>query len=139
MSLKLVGVTACPTGIAHTFMAAEKLEKTAKTLGHTMKVETNGSGGAENVLTKDEIAAADVVIIAADTKVETKRFAGKKVLFASVSDGIKNAKALIEKAEAGEIPVFQVDQPKASEPKPSSVKPEGEKSKGFFKSLFGKK
>ena len=74
---RLVGVTSCPTGIAHTFMAAEALQKAAKALGHTIKVETQGSVGAQNTLTDAEIAQADVVVIAADTKVDTSRFAGK--------------------------------------------------------------
>ena len=73
----MLAVTACPTGIAHTFMAAENLENTGKKLGVALKAETNGSGGAQNVLTKDEIAAADCIIIAADKNVEMARFDGK--------------------------------------------------------------
>ena len=75
----LVGITSCPTGIAHTFMAAEALQKAAKALGHTIKVETQGSVGAKNQLTPEDIAAADAVVIAADTKVDVPRFAGKAV------------------------------------------------------------
>lgn len=74
---RLVGITACPTGIAHTFMAAEALQKAAAAMGHTIKVETQGSVGAKNQLTPEDIAAADAVVIAADTKVDTSRFAGK--------------------------------------------------------------
>lgn len=132
MSLKLVGVTACPTGIAHTFMAAEKLAKTAKLNGHTMKVETNGSAGAENVLTAEEIAAADAVIIAADTRVETDRFIGKKVIITSVSAGIHKAAELIAQAETGEIPVFtgKIEEEESSEPSAIAK---------FFRQLFKKK
>jgi len=92
---KIVAVTACPTGIAHTFMAAEKIEQTAKELGHEVKVETNGSAGVENKLTASDIANADLVIIAADTNVEMTRFDGKVVIEAPVKDGIHNAKKLI--------------------------------------------
>lgn len=103
---KLLGVTACPTGIAHTYMAAEALEKKAKELGHTIKVETRGSGGAKNVLTDSEIAAADCIIICADTNVPMERFDGKKVIVRQVSDGINKAEELIKKAENGEAEVY---------------------------------
>jgi PTS system fructose-specific IIC component len=92
---KIVAVTACPTGIAHTFMAAEKLEQTAKALGHEIKVETNGSAGVENGLTKADIEAADLVIVAADTKVEMNRFNGKVLVNTGVQDGIHKAEKLI--------------------------------------------
>lgn len=95
---KILAVTACPTGIAHTYMAAENIEKTAIAKGYEIKVETNGSSGAENVLTEEEIKQADAIIIAADTKVKTARFNGKRVLFASVTQGIKEPDELIEKA-----------------------------------------
>lgn len=95
---KILAVTACPTGIAHTYMAAENIEKAAIAKGYEIKVETNGSSGAENVLTEEEIKQADAIIIAADTKVQTARFNGKRVLFASVTQGIKEPDALIEKA-----------------------------------------
>lgn len=104
---RVLAVTACPTGIAHTYMAAEALEKAGKKLGISVKAETDGSGGAKNVLTPEEIAAADGIIVAADRNVETARFAGKKVLFVPVSDGIHKAEALIKKIEAGNAPVYQ--------------------------------
>lgn len=103
----IVAVTACPTGIAHTYMAAEALEKKAKELGYQIKVETRGSGGAKNVLTEDEIAKADGVIVACDTKVPTDRFDGKKVIECQVSDGINKAEELVKRAAAGDAPVFK--------------------------------
>ncbi len=103
----IVAVTACPTGIAHTYMAAEALEKKAKELGYQIKVETRGSGGAKNVLTEDEIAKASGVIVACDTKVPTDRFDGKKVIECQVSDGINKAEELIKRAAAGDAPVFK--------------------------------
>ena len=103
----IVAVTACPTGIAHTYMAAEALEKKAKELGYQIKVETRGSGGAKNVLTEDEIAKAAGVIVACDTKVPTDRFDGKKVIECQVSDGINKAKELVKRAAAGDAPVFK--------------------------------
>lgn len=106
---KILGVTACPTGIAHTYMAAEALEKKAKELGHNIKVETRGSGGAKNVLTDAEIEAADCIIVCADTNVPMERFAGKKVIVRQVSDGINKAKELIEKAAAGDAEVYHAD------------------------------
>ena len=104
---RVLAVTACPTGIAHTFMAAEALTKAGKKLGIPVKAETNGSGGAKNVLTAEEIKNADGIIIAADKNVETARFAGKKVLFTSVSKGIHNAEELINKIESGDVPVYE--------------------------------
>jgi PTS system fructose-specific IIC component len=95
---KLVAVTSCPTGIAHTYMAAEALQMAAKELGYEMKVETQGSVGAENVLTDEDIAAADAVIIAADTNVDQARFAGKPLLEVPVKEAIKDSKGLIERA-----------------------------------------
>ncbi|NLG93228.1 MAG: PTS transporter subunit EIIA [Clostridiales bacterium] len=103
---RLLAVTACPTGIAHTYMAAESLEKAAKKLGVSLKVETDGSGGAENVLTKEEIAQAECIIIAADRQVEMARFNGKKVLQVKASDGINHAPELIRRALDGNAPVF---------------------------------
>ena len=104
---RVLAVTACPTGIAHTFMAAEALTKAGKKLGISVKAETNGSGGAKNVLTAEEIKNADGIIIAADKNVDTARFAGKKVLFTSVSKGIHNAEELINKIESGDAPVYE--------------------------------
>ena len=104
--IKVLAVTACPTGIAHTYMAAEALEKAGKKLGITIKVETNGSGGAKNVLTAEEIANCDGIIVAADKSVEMARFEGKKVIATKVSDGIKIPEELIERIEKGDAPVY---------------------------------
>ena len=103
----IVAVTACPTGIAHTYMAAEAIEKKAKELGYQVKVETRGSGGAKNVLTDDEIAKAAGVIVACDTNVPTDRFDGKKVIECQVSDGINKAEELIKRIAAGDAPIFK--------------------------------
>jgi fructose-specific phosphotransferase system IIB component len=97
--MKIVAVTACPTVIAHTYMAAEQLEKTAKSLGHEIRVETQGSMGIENELSSKEIAAADVAIFAVDIEVERlERFEGKKVVRVGVTEAIKNPKAVLSKA-----------------------------------------
>lgn len=106
---EVLAVTACPTGIAHTFMAAEALEKSAEANGISIKVETNGSGGAKNVLTDEEIANAKCIIIAADKKVEMARFNGKKVIMAKVSDGIHKADELIKKANSSSASVYNHD------------------------------
>ena len=103
---RVLAVTACPTGIAHTYMAAEALEKAGKKLGYPLKAETNGSGGAKNILTDTEIATADGIIVAADKSVEMARFDGKKVLSVSVSEGIKNPEALINQIISGDVPVY---------------------------------
>lgn len=103
---KVLAVTACPTGIAHTYMAAEALEKAGKRLGISIKVETNGSGGAKNILTPEEIAACDGIIVAADKTVEMARFNGKKVISTKVSDGIKIPDELIQRIEKGDAPVY---------------------------------
>ncbi|MBO5458800.1 MAG: PTS sugar transporter subunit IIA [Lachnospira sp.] len=103
---RVLAVTACPTGIAHTYMAAEALEKAGNALGVALKAETNGSGGAKNVLTDEEIAACDGIIIAADKNVETARFDGKPVLFVKVSDGIHKPEELINKIINKEVPVY---------------------------------
>ncbi|NMO14336.1 PTS transporter subunit EIIC [Pyxidicoccus fallax] len=97
---RLVAITACPTGIAHTFMAAEALTRAAKAKGYTIKVETQGSVGAKNLLTPEEIAAADAVIIGADTHVSTERFAGKRLLKTSVGEALKQADSVISRALA---------------------------------------
>lgn len=104
--INILGVTGCPTGIAHTYMAAEGLEKAAAKAGCKIKVETRGSGGAKNVLTAQEIEAADCIIVAADTKVPMERFNGKKVIIAAVSDGISKADELIARAVSGDVPVY---------------------------------
>ena len=103
---RILAVTACPTGIAHTYMAAEGLEKAAKAKGCFIKVETRGSGGAKNVLTAEEIKNADCIIVAADTKVPMDRFNGKKLIEVQVSDGISKADKLIEQAMSGKVPVY---------------------------------
>lgn len=103
----IVAVTACPTGIAHTYMAAEAIEKKAKELGYQVKVETSGSAGAKNVLTDDEIAKATGVIVACDTNVPTDRFDGKKVIECQVSDGINKTEELVKRIAAGDAPVFK--------------------------------
>lgn len=92
---KIVAITSCPTGIAHTYMAAEGLERGAKKLGHTIKVETQGSIGVENRLTESEIAEADLVIIAADTKVDLSRFTSKKIFESESTAAIKDGAGLI--------------------------------------------
>jgi len=103
---KLLAVTSCPTGIAHTYMAAEALEKAAKAADCQIKIETRGSAGAKNVLTAEEIAAADCIIVAADAKVPMDRFNGKKVISCQVSDGIGKADQLVEQAVNGNVEVF---------------------------------
>lgn len=104
--IQILAVTACPTGIAHTFMAAESLEQHAKKRGISIKVETNGSGGAKNILTDAEIAAADGIIVAADKNVAMARFNGKKVVITKVADGINTADELIDRALKGDAPVY---------------------------------
>lgn len=102
----VLAVTACPTGIAHTFMAAESLENKAREMGITIKVETNGSGGAKNVLTAKEIRAAKGIIVAADKNVEMQRFYGKRLLQVPVADGIRKPEVLLGKILQGEAPVY---------------------------------
>lgn len=104
--VKLLAVTSCPTGIAHTYMAAEALEKAAKAAGCQIKIETRGSAGAKNVLTAEEIEAADCIIVAADAKVPMDRFNGKKVISCQVSDGIGKADQLVKQAVNGNVEVF---------------------------------
>lgn len=103
---RVLAVTACPTGIAHTYMAAEALEHAGKKLGISLKVETDGSGGAGNVLTKSEIEEAEAIILAADKKVELARFDGKPIVMASVADGIHKAEELITQAVSGRVPLY---------------------------------
>lgn len=114
---KIVAVTSCPTGIAHTYMAAEGLEKAAKKLDVAMKVETRGSGGAKNVLTDADIKNADCVIVAADAKVPMDRFDGKKLIQVKVADGINKAEELIKKAQSGNVSVYKASGADASEEK----------------------
>ena len=106
---RVLAVTACPTGIAHTYMAAEALVKAGEKMGITVKVETNGSGGAKNVLTAEEIANCDGIIVAADKSVETARFDGKPVYSTKVSDGINKPEELIKKIINGQAPVYHAD------------------------------
>lgn len=106
---RILAVTACPTGIAHTYMAAEALEKAGEKLGYPLKAETNGSGGAKNILTKQEIAECDGIIIAADKNIEMARFDGKPVLKVSVSSGINKPEELIKKIVDGKASVYHHD------------------------------
>lgn len=103
---KVLAVTACPTGIAHTYMAAEALQEMADKLGVAMKVETNGSGGVKNKLTAKEIEEAEGIIVAADKNVPVERFAGKPVIFVKVADGINKPKELIEEILSGKVPAY---------------------------------
>lgn len=123
---RVLAVTACPTGIAHTYMAAESLENMAKKLGVSIKVETDGSGGAQNVLTKEEIEAAEAIIVAADKNVGMARFNGKPVIQVPVADGIHKAEELINRAVSGSVPVYH-HQEDGSE---SSASDEGKDSIG---------
>lgn len=103
---RILAVTACPTGIAHTYMAAEALEKAGKEMGIPLKAETNGSAGAKNILTKKEIEECDGIIVAADKNVEMARFDGKPVISTKVADGIHKPKELIKKIESGQVPIY---------------------------------
>ncbi len=103
---KILAVTSCPTGIAHTYMAAEGIEKAAKARNCSVKIETRGSGGAKNVLTPQEIKEADCIIVAADAQVPMDRFDGKKVIACQVSDGISKAGELLDRAISGDAPVY---------------------------------
>ncbi|WP_066189824.1 PTS fructose transporter subunit IIABC [Gracilibacillus timonensis] len=107
--IELLAVTGCPTGIAHTYMAADALKDKAKAKGISIKVETNGSDGVKNRLTDDEIQQAKAIIVAADTKVEMNRFDGKKVLRRGVTDGIRKTDELIDTAMSGDVPVYEGD------------------------------
>lgn len=126
--VKILAVTSCPTGIAHTYMAAEGLEKAAKAKNCYIKVETRGSGGAKNVLTDKDIEDADFIIIAADAKVPMERFDGKKLIERQVSDGINKADELIDLAIKGEAPVYK-----------SGVRSDGEVEKTTTKKGIGHK
>ena len=126
--VKILAVTSCPTGIAHTYMAAEGLEKAAKAKNCYIKVETRGSGGAKNVLTDKDIEEADFIIIAADAKVPMERFDGKKLIERQVSDGINKADELIDLAIKGEAPVYK-----------SGVRSDGEVKKTTAKKGIGHK
>ncbi len=105
-TFKILAVTSCPTGIAHTYMAAEGIQKAAEAKGCFVKIETRGSGGAKNVLTDKEIEEADCIIVAADAQVPMDRFDGKKVIECQVSDGISKADELVARAMSGDVPVY---------------------------------
>lgn len=126
---RVLAVTACPTGIAHTYMAAEALAKAGDKLGIPIKVETNGSGGAKNVLTAEEIANCDGIIIAADKNVDTARFDGKPVYSTKVADGIHKPEELINKIVNGEAPVFHSD-------KKAEAASSGDGSDSFGRKLY---
>lgn len=130
---KLLAVTACPTGIAHTYMAAEALEQTAAKNGLSIKVETDGSGGAKNVLTSAEIKDADVIIVAADKNVEMARFNGKKVIKASTADAIHRSEDLINRAVEGNVAVYQHSGAAAAADEPSEKESAG---RFFYKNLM---
>lgn len=117
-SCKILAVTSCPTGIAHTYMAAEGLQIAAKKLGVPIKVETRGSGGAKNELTAEEIANADCIIVTADATVPLARFKGKKLIQTKVADGIHKAEELIQRALSGNVAVYQTSSSNASEEAP---------------------
>lgn len=104
---KIVGVTACPAGIAHTYMAAESIEQAAKKLGYEIKMETNGASGVENRLTEQDIEEAVAVIIAADTNVEMERFHGKPLIEVSVGDAIRKADSILSKVQNGDLEIYQ--------------------------------
>lgn len=103
---KVIGVASCPAGIAHTYMAAEMLEKVGKKMGYTVKIETNGASGVENRLTKEDIQEAVAVIIAADVTVEMARFKGKPLIEVSVSDAIKKASKIFTKIDNAELETY---------------------------------
>lgn len=117
---RILAVTSCPTGIAHTYMAAEGIEKAAKKAGCFVKVETRGSGGAKNVLTEEEIAEADCIIVAADAEVPMERFHGKRLIECPVSDGIGKADQLVERAMHGDVPIYKSGNPNAGKSQKSS-------------------
>jgi fructose PTS system EIIBC or EIIC component len=129
ISKKILAVTACPTGIAHTYMAAEKLKERAKDLGIALKVETNGSSGVKNRLTDADIAEADAIIVAADTKVEMARFNGKPVIQVKVGKAIYETDILLNRAITNDAPIYQHDSSKEE----STGK---ESSNGFYKHLM---
>ncbi|EMF47919.1 PTS system, fructose-specific IIA component [Planococcus halocryophilus Or1] len=126
---KILAVTACPTGIAHTYMAAEKLNERAKELGISIKVETNGSSGVKNRLTAEDIAGADAIIVAADTKVEMSRFDGKPVIQTAVGKAIYETDNLLNRAVTGDAPIYKHVQSK-------DEADAGETKSGFYKHLM---
>lgn len=132
--MKVLGVTACPTGIAHTYMAAEAIEQAAKRLGFEVKVETRGSVGVENELSETDIANADVIVLACDTTVPTERFIGKRVISVGVAEAIKRAQEIIEAGLTKEPFNGNLVSEKATK-----KAEEGQKeNQGFFSKLFKK-
>ncbi|MGL4953850.1 MAG: fructose PTS transporter subunit IIA, partial [Culicoidibacterales bacterium] len=131
--IEVLAVTACPTGIAHTFMAEEKLKQAAQKAGVSIKVETNGQAGVANALTAEEIANAKTIIVAADKKVSTARFAGKHVITVPVADGIYKADELIVKAQQQDAPIFQSNETSEQADAGSSNESIGRK---FYKHLM---
>lgn len=105
--MKIVGVCACPAGIAHTYMAAESLEMNAKAKGYDVKIETNGASGVENRLTDTDIESADYVIVAADMKVEMERFKGKKLIKVSVGDAIRKVNDIYQSIENDNVTIYE--------------------------------
>ena len=130
--MKILAVTACPVGIAHTYMAAENLQKAGKELGIDIKVETQGSSGAENILTDRDIEEADGIIIAADKTVDKERFAGKRVIVTGVKDGIRRPKELINEFKTGDVPVYKPGQRSISDAKKESAS----KQNPFYRHLM---
>lgn len=133
---KILAVTGCPTGIAHTYMAADNLKDKAKELGVDIKVETNGSGGVKNRLTDAEIEEATAIIIAADTKVEMERFKGKHVIQAPVTDGIRRPTELIERAVAQDAPIYQGEGGGHSDAVAQAKQEQKNKQNAFYKHLM---
>ncbi|RDI70480.1 PTS fructose transporter subunit IIB [Halopelagius longus] len=147
--MKLVAVTSCPTGIAHSQMAAENLEQTADRLGHDIKVEVQGAMGAENELSGDDIAGADAVIVASDTSVSRDRFEGKPLVKGTVKDGVNDPEGLIEQAaelvESGESGTVELGDAAdgdadsagepAADPAPQQQRRGGDREKGLFARL----
>ncbi|OLS36383.1 PTS fructose transporter subunit IIA [Alkalihalophilus pseudofirmus] len=130
--IQILAVTGCPTGIAHTYMAADALKEEAKKQGVSIKVETNGSSGVKNRLSEQEIKDAKAIIVTADTKIDMDRFAGKPVIQGPVTDGIRRPKELIQQAIAGEAPIYQATGASNGENKAG----EGTKKNGFYKHLM---
>lgn len=135
-TFKLLAVTSCPTGIAHTYMAAEGLEKAASAKGCSFKVETRGSGGAKNVLTEKEIQEADCIIVAADAQVPMERFDGKRVIQCQVSDGISKAEELVERAMSGDVPVYKAANGAGKEAGSQGQSGNGRKSGGIGHQIY---
>ncbi|MBT2695875.1 PTS fructose transporter subunit IIABC [Bacillus sp. ISL-40] len=128
---KILAVTACPVGIAHTYMAAENLQKAGQALGIDIKVETQGSIGVENALTEQDIAEADGIIIAADKEVKKDRFAGKKLIVTGVQEGIRKPEELIKQIQSGNVPVYKPESAPSGQEKKSK-----QKENGFYKHLM---